>query len=1374
MVALLLLWWLGWFVGTWAGGSDESETSWSSEDRPGEDDRDEDDGVDRGRRGRLLWSPLEAQQPPSFLRLVLAVHGLPGEVGPLPQHGTQETSSQDMERGVGENVPELHAEADSRPLRAQQAFYPPARAARTHTSGDFVNAGDTFDRHLQAPADHPLPEGVLPLHVSGDHPQAPSDHAHPFEAQPLPALVVPERDGTEAPAVHDLPARRDSEHHPVPDPEVPAHLPVRNPGVPEVPAHHPVPGRGVPEHPDLGIPEVPVHLPEHHPVHDPVVPGVPARHPVPDPGVLEHPPVPDRGVFEGPAHLLGPDPGVPEHLPAHEPGVPGGPAHHPAPDPGVLHHPPLPDHGVPEAPVHLPASDPALHRGALLPDRLEWGDLPLATPRRPLHPAASLAEQLSDGRTLRRGQTGMSQGTVGGPTLEGSSLSHQDYGALGSPTQEVGSEVHSGALGSEMGYMFNGVWWSINNLVEWTLQREDLGWPSITELVNVAVQTFATHSGQHGILMTRDEADARIAREIRGEPPGRVRRWGEWRDGRDRWHLPSGNLRSRPLPEDEVVDPTASSSSQPLPATTRGDLVAPGVTPSLQVGASSSSSPALAPPDNGVTLASDVPDPSSTGGTGSDTAQDGTRGFYRHGEFVPRPRNAQEQRRHVGGQGAVRQARRAARMEAWRQGTWVPAWLRDYREDKKARDAERESGAGRHEEEDEGDETDLLQTLAVEPGDWEEEDVNSFMEQPGLRGDELARLTAAGVSNHRLRELEELLREYEHFVARDLGAEARWAMGRWLLQAQDGAELQDVCEAIVADRAQGRSRSAFTFPLRREPALGGAVRTQVVQWMDRMCGVMANIFEEGMLLSRHRPPLGRMRSTSPTRSRSPRRGEDTDGDDTQADDVSLMDVGRRRTRSLGGEDESEEELVVSPDGHAGPQDDVVPAGTHVEDEEDEVEEGDVDPVPAPLDDPLDDPVPGAGIGHIGLEALDDQDARFESLFEVGVRQARRALEVENAVRRAMHLESPGTARQVVRFLMVRQEQLAEISFFLQKALDQALRTCPNVESVVNMGNARQREQDIWKHVLDEDGETPAMERLSNNLRLKLGRLGGGAPEVVGLSGGDAGAGPARGPTRDRSRSPEPRPKPKPKPTVAPHLRAVVGGTPPCLLPWWERTVEEVPSGSGGARSSNNGSPTTASTSPSSTTASSSPSTTPTAGVAPVVGSAVVEASDGNPMVASSSLTSTTPSRVSSTSSTTAAGTLWAGLVSPTTTVAALSSSTVTVVVSATSASSSTSSTPSSLSTTSSFEMTSSSTTSTSWMQLDVRGPPASTASTSPSSLVCALPASSTVSSVTSTSSSLQPVEGMMAAPLVTMLTSSSISATTLGTSTTPTVTSVGG
>ena len=608
-------------------------------------------------------------------------------------------------------------------------------------------------------------------------------------------------------------------------------------------------------------------------------------------------------------------------------------------------------------------------------------------------------------------------------------------------------------------------------------------------------------------------------------------------------------------------------------------------------------------------------------------------------------------------------------------------------------------------------------------------------------------------------------------------------MGTWLLQAQDGAELQDVCEAIIADRAQGRSRSAFTFPLRREPALGGAVRTQVVQWMDRMCGVMANIFEEGMLLSRHRPPLGRAGSTSPARSRSPRRGEDTDGGDTQADDVSLMDVGRRRSRSLSGENESEEELVVSPDGHAGLLDDVVPVGTHVEDE---VEEGVVVPVPAPLD----DPVPGAGIGHIGLEALDDQDARFESLFEEGVRQARRALEVENAVRRAMHLESPGTARQVVRFLMVRQEQLAEISFFLQKALDQALRTCPNVESTANIGNARQREQDIWKHVLDEDGETPAMERLSNNLRLKLGRLGGGAHEAVGLSGGDAGAGPAHGPTRDRSRSPEPRPKPKPKPSVAPHLRAVIGGTPPCLLPWWERMTEEAPSGSGGARSSNTGSSTTASTSPSTTTASTSPSTTPSAGVVPVVGSAVAEVSDRDPGVASSSLTSTAPLQVSSTFSTTAAGMLWAGLVSPTTTAATLSASTVTVVASATPASSLivvalatlasslTSSTPSSSSTTSLFGMTSSSTTSTSWMLLDVRGSPASTASTSPSSLVCAvtsaLPASSTVSSVASSSSSLQPVEVMMAAPLVTTLTSSSTSATTPGTSTTPMVTSVGG
>ena len=88
------------------------------------------------------------------------------------------------------------------------------------------------------------------------------------------------------------------------------------------------------------------------------------------------------------------------------------------------------------------------------------------------------------------------------------------------------------------------------------------------------------------------------------------------------------------------------------------------------------------------------------------------------------------------------------------------------------------------------------------------------------------------------------------------------------------AELQDVCEAVLADRAQGRTRSHFALPLRREPE-DTTLRTQLVQWTDRLCGVMANIFEEGMLLSGSRPTTGR-RATgrgltqSPARSRSPR------------------------------------------------------------------------------------------------------------------------------------------------------------------------------------------------------------------------------------------------------------------------------------------------------------------------------------------------------------------------------------------------------------------------------------------------------------------------------------------------------------------------
>ena len=161
-------------------------------------------------------------------------------------------------------------------------------------------------------------------------------------------------------------------------------------------------------------------------------------------------------------------------------------------------------------------------------------------------------------------------------------------------------------------------------------------------------------------------------------------------------------------------------------------------------------------------------------------------------------------------------------------------------------------------------------------------------------------------------------------------------------------------------------------------------------------------------------------------------------------------------------------------------------------------------------------------------------------------------------------------------LLAQQRQLADISGLLQRALDQALRTCPNVESRVNFGRAAQFEQEIWNKVLGEDRNVPALQHLTEDLRQKLLARRGVLPGEPGGDdhgeedrrgevhrGGDAGAGT----TRERSRTP------RPKRSQAPHLCEVAGALPPCLRPWWERPLatlnslrvdgDELPSGSGG-------------------------------------------------------------------------------------------------------------------------------------------------------------------------------------------------------------------
>ena len=339
------------------------------------------------------------------------------------------------------------------------------------------------------------------------------------------------------------------------------------------------------------------------------------------------------------------------------------------------------------------------------------------------------------------------------------------------------------------------------------MQHHDLGWPSPVELVQNAAALFSQHAGVEGIPMSRQYAQMNHPNAV-----GRVRRWGEWRDGHDRWHLPSGELRQRRAQEPRQDEKIKDENTHPREATTSST--------SASTSSPTSGEPKLAP--------------STAVNSGETKEAAPKRGFYKHGEYVDRERTQEEQRRHVGGQGAARQARRQARLEQYARGEWVPAWLRDYRLAKQARDKEQrqqneqpQGQWGRDEwsrwsgwdDWTKGDETELWQRgllhrdlgryrIQADSYDVEaESDVVFFMDVPGLGGGEKEMLRRGGVQEEQIDDLDDFFRQYERLCAEERGAEARWALGMWLAQSQIGAPGANVTRTGDAPRATPLPRS---------------------------------------------------------------------------------------------------------------------------------------------------------------------------------------------------------------------------------------------------------------------------------------------------------------------------------------------------------------------------------------------------------------------------------------------------------------------------------------------------------------------------------------------------------------------------------------
>ena len=186
----------------------------------------------------------------------------------------------------------------------------------------------------------------------------------------------------------------------------------------------------------------------------------------------------------------------------------------------------------------------------------------------------------------------------------------------------------------------------------------------------------------------------------------------------------------------------------------------------------------------------------------------------------------------------------------------------------------------------------------------------------------------------------------------------------------------------------------------------------------------------------------------------------------------------------------------------------------------------------------------------------------------------RVYEIERTVRNELHAVRGATAREIARRLLARQGVMMDIMFHLQRALDLALRICPASSDGRPPVGALAGETAIWRKITglypDVRHVTELGAAMEAHLRRREQALREAEEEFQRWRAAQAGAGTGGGrplhPAKarphppglgrhevDRSRSPNTRPRP----SVAPHLVARPDVRPPCLRPWWERSVAEL-------------------------------------------------------------------------------------------------------------------------------------------------------------------------------------------------------------------------
>ncbi|CAE7231144.1 unnamed protein product [Symbiodinium sp. CCMP2592] len=585
-------------------------------------------------------------------------------------------------------------------------------------------------------------------------------------------------------------------------------------------------------------------------------------------------------------------------------------------------------------------------------------------------------------------------------------------------------------MGDLVGTYVNGEWISANALLDWFAAGGP--WLPFEELYDRAVQSYKQFlDGQRALLTSSTSSSLP---EQRGHQ-GQVRRWGEWRDGKDRWHNDDGSKKN----------------------------------------------------NNNNDVAASSKDPVVTHPTSSSSQS----GFYKKGVWQARERTEDERRWAAGGQGKQRQDKRAARMKQWADGAWIPSWLKKFKEEKEERDRLRQQQAdGTNKKGDNGspakedDETELWQRpLAYEgkeerdrlrqqqadgtnkKGDngspaeeddetelWQrplaysssDDDVASFMERPGLTSQEYVDLINGGIPAHLARRLEGLLRRYESFQACDHGPEARWALGRWLITSQVGAGAQDRAEEPI----QSRSRDARHYPLRREPQCQ-ELRDELLRWTGEITHVMADIYEYAAN-SAHPGELSELPAPLTVNDVVAPPGSHVGGNSNHGGHVVMLaDLqpaassrprSRSRSRMHSRDERAQLEDDVSAlmdmgdaDNGPGENDDTHPA---TGDEGGRSSHGGAHTAPPPF------------LGPMSLSGLLSAEDRHYDLMGEEQEFADRAWLVEQAVRSAMYELGSGSAREVVRRLLLRQQHLVEIQFWLDRALQQALKCCPAAETPI--------------------------------------------------------------------------------------------------------------------------------------------------------------------------------------------------------------------------------------------------------------------------------------------------------------------------------------